>query len=91
MSRQFATIYDIFCPVPFLPSPFGFRRFYFMFAALQQQYEPFLPQDLQLREGNPFKQCLKVWLNHIRGFYMGGWIRGGLDLQNWGAPFLPAN
>ena len=26
MSRQFATIYDIFCPVPFLPSPFGFRR-----------------------------------------------------------------
>ena len=25
MSRQFATIYDIFCPVPFLPSPFGFR------------------------------------------------------------------
>ena len=31
MSRQFATnvttIYDIFCPVPFLPSPFGFRRF----------------------------------------------------------------
>ena len=20
------TIYDIFCPVPFLPSPFGFRR-----------------------------------------------------------------
>ena len=28
MSRQFATnvttIYDIFCPVPFLPSPFGF-------------------------------------------------------------------
>ena len=32
MSRQFATnvttIYDIFCPVPFLPSPFGFRRFF---------------------------------------------------------------
>ena len=31
MSRQFATnvttIYDIFCPVPLLPSPFGFRRF----------------------------------------------------------------
>ena len=27
MSRQFATTYDIFCPVPFLPSPFGFRRF----------------------------------------------------------------
>ena len=31
MSRQFATnvttIYDIFCPVPFLPSPFGFCRF----------------------------------------------------------------
>ena len=30
MSRQFATnittIYDIFCPVPFLPSPFGFRQ-----------------------------------------------------------------
>ena len=30
MSRQFATkvttIYDIFCPVPFLLSPFGFRR-----------------------------------------------------------------
>ena len=30
MSRQFATnvttIYDIFCPVPFLPSPFGFCR-----------------------------------------------------------------
>ena len=26
MSRQFATIYDIFCPVPFPPSPFGFRR-----------------------------------------------------------------
>ena len=26
MSRQFATICDIFCPVPFLPSPFGFRR-----------------------------------------------------------------
>ena len=30
MSRQFPTnvrtIYDIFCPVPFLPSPFGFRR-----------------------------------------------------------------
>ena len=26
MSRQFATIYDIFCPVPFVPSPFGFRR-----------------------------------------------------------------
>ena len=30
MSRQFATnvttIYDIFCPVPFLPSPFGFPR-----------------------------------------------------------------
>ena len=30
MSRQFATnvttIYDIFCPVPFLPSPFGFHR-----------------------------------------------------------------
>ena len=30
MSRQLATnvttIYDIFCPVPFLPSPFGFRR-----------------------------------------------------------------
>ena len=30
MSRQFATdvttIYNIFCPVPFLPSPFGFRR-----------------------------------------------------------------
>ena len=30
MSRQFATnvttIYDIFCPVPFLPPPFGFRR-----------------------------------------------------------------
>ena len=26
MSRQFATIYDIFCPVPFFPSPFGFRR-----------------------------------------------------------------
>ena len=25
--RQFTTIYDIFCPVPFLPSPFGFRRF----------------------------------------------------------------
>ena len=27
MSRQFATnvttIYDVFCPVPFLPSPFG--------------------------------------------------------------------
>ena len=31
MSRQFATnvttIYDILCPVPFLPSPFGFRLF----------------------------------------------------------------
>ena len=26
MSRQLSTIYDIFCPVPFLPSPFGFRR-----------------------------------------------------------------
>ena len=30
MSRQFATnvttIYDIFCPGPFLPFPFGFRR-----------------------------------------------------------------
>ena len=36
MSRQFATnvttIYDIFCPVPFLPSPFGFRRFIFRTA-----------------------------------------------------------
>ena len=32
MSRQFATnvttIYDIFCPVPFLPSPFGFRKIF---------------------------------------------------------------
>ena len=27
MSRQFATTCDIFCPIPFLPSPFGFRRF----------------------------------------------------------------
>ena len=36
MSRQFATnvttIYDIFCPVPFLPSPFGFRRFVLRFV-----------------------------------------------------------
>ena len=24
ISRQFATIYDIFCPVPFLPSPLDF-------------------------------------------------------------------
>ena len=30
MSRQLATIYDIFCPVPFLPSPFGFRRLRFL-------------------------------------------------------------
>ena len=39
MSRQFATnvttIYDIFCPVPFLPSPFGFRRFSFASSPLQ--------------------------------------------------------
>ena len=37
MSRQFATnvttIYDIFCPVPFLPSPFGFRRLVTRIAA----------------------------------------------------------
>ena len=26
---------------------------------------------------------------HFRGFWMGGWMRGGLDLQIWGAPFLP--
>ena len=36
MSRQFATnvttIYDIFCPVPFLPSPFGFRRIILSYA-----------------------------------------------------------
>ena len=44
MSRQCAinvtTIYDIFCPVPFLPSPFGFRRFKEVTVGLQGKTLP---------------------------------------------------
>ena len=35
------TVYDKFCPVPFLPSPFGFHRFLFLAAeslALSSHY-----------------------------------------------------
>ena len=42
MSRQFATnvttIYDIFCPVPFFPSPFGFRRVELSEFSLPKQF-----------------------------------------------------
>ena len=38
--RQFTTIYDIFCPVPFLPSPCGFRRI--MYAPPHTSLTPFL-------------------------------------------------
>ena len=65
MSRQFATnvttIYDIFCPVPFLPSPFGFRR------ASGKGKLPCQPKPLNLRGadsppkfgGGPWKALLK--------------------------------
>ena len=45
MSRQFATIYDIFCPVPFLPSPFGFRRLSRTFTGCAEECSPTDPFD----------------------------------------------
>ena len=63
--RQFTTIYDIFCPVPFPPYPFGSRR----------------KQDLQLERGTVFKfwainyyliQFAKVWGSYAATVLLSG-------------------
>ena len=61
--RHFTTIYDIFCPAPFLPSPFGFRRLRTPFWGPCR--EPLLRAFLlveDLRSATPSGATRSTWL-----------------------------
>ena len=83
MSRHFATIYDIFCPVPFLPSPFGFRRLKKAVCGLRREnpgafrgpifQQPFsLPENAQTLAGIAFRAAGKSVKNFPAASKWGG-------------------
>ena len=86
ISNRFATIYDNFCPVPFLPSP-GFIRVLCeseIRRKREAKFPPSFPQDFPAEyqakftderlQGNPCAAGTQWWIDEIHSVTWGPWL-----------------